>query len=222
MLYIEEVVLLATILVCFGMILKTRIVYRKLVKKRKDAIPFVSPRFDYLWEVRESSLKSCIGYLTLAIGFLNYLSSWTYIYRYVQYTESLEANNLEERNCPIASSWVILSYCSLFQVPLGSLCCMIYTLSCCIKVGNALTFSCPVVMMKLKRKVRGIPQSLDIYADELKFDPEDPGFANYSNASLVNRSEQQLVLIEGPIPAEEHSSIEIENETRMISIGTMF
>lgn len=76
-------------------------------------------------------------------------------------------------------------------------------------------------MMKLKRKVRGIPQSLDIYADELKVDPEDPAFANYFNASLDNRSEQ-LVLIEGPIPAEEHSSIEIENETRMISIGTMF
>ena len=109
------------------------------------------------------SLKSCIGYMTILVGFANYVSSIVYIYWYMKYSKSLDRYNLDDEACEIESSWIVLTYCSLFQIPLGSLCCLIYTLGCMIKVGWALTFLCPGCVTKLKKKRRGIPLSFEHY-----------------------------------------------------------
>ena len=70
--------------------------------------------YDYVWQVREYSVKSCVGYLTLAIGMINYITSCFFIRMYVRYGEAVKNNNLDSLQCEIASAWVLLSYCSLF------------------------------------------------------------------------------------------------------------
>lgn len=89
-------------------------VYKRLMKNQKDTIKSVARRHDYLWQVRQHSLKSCVGYISLLTGMVNYASSINLIGRYWSYNQTLEANGLNVETCEVASSWVIVSYCSLF------------------------------------------------------------------------------------------------------------
>ena len=79
LIYIEEAIILLSILTSLGMVLRTRFVYKQLITRKNGAFDAVSSHFDYCWEVRERSLKSCIGYLTLIIGMGNYVFSMVFI-----------------------------------------------------------------------------------------------------------------------------------------------
>ena len=96
------------------MVLKTRIIFNRLIVKAKGAICRSAPGFDYIWRVRDQSLRSCIGYLTLVGGMANYACSSAYIYLYMAYTGAVAKNNLNSTQCEIASAWAIMSYCTLF------------------------------------------------------------------------------------------------------------
>ena len=75
LLYIEECIILLSILTSLGMIFQTRKVTQRLITKQKGGLNIVTPHYDYSWEVRDRSLKSCIGYFTLTIGAINYAFS---------------------------------------------------------------------------------------------------------------------------------------------------
>ena len=77
--YIEEGIMLLSILSSLGMMFQTKVIFKRLITRKKDALNIVTKHFDYNWEVRERSLKSCIGYLTLAIGAINYIFSMLFI-----------------------------------------------------------------------------------------------------------------------------------------------
>ena len=74
----------------------------------------MAPEYDYVWRVRDISLRSCIGYLTLIVGMTNYVCSCGYIYLYMAYTGAVAENNLDSIQCEIASAWAMLGYCTLF------------------------------------------------------------------------------------------------------------
>ena len=114
LIYIEEVIIFIAILASIGTIFRTKMVYNRLMKNQKNAMKSVSHHNDYLWQVRQHSLKSCVGYIALITGMLNYASSMFLISRYWSYNQTLEANGLNVETCEVASSWVIVSYCSLF------------------------------------------------------------------------------------------------------------
>jgi len=89
--YVEEALLCLQILTSLGMIIKTKSVIKRLILRQKGSINFYSaaPEFDYSWQVRDLSLKSCIGYLTLLTGMINFACSIVYIYFYWAYTEAV-------------------------------------------------------------------------------------------------------------------------------------
>ena len=121
--------------------------------------------------MRERSLKSCIGYLALLIAVGNYCFSIFFISQYMGYSNGLEDNNLDTIECEIASAFGIVSYCSLFQVPLGSITCLIYVCSSCVKTCHSLGFICPITTTMIKKNYWKIPREFDHYAEE-EFDFE--------------------------------------------------
>lgn len=157
------------------MIFTTRSVFKRLVLGQKGGITInsVAPEYDYNWQVRDRSLRSCIGYVTLLGGFANYGCSIAYIYAYWAYTQAVEANNLDSITCEITSSWAILSYCTLFQALLGSLCCLIFISSCCYKSCHALGFICPVFTTRIKKTFKGLPRRYTHYINEFDFECDE-------------------------------------------------
>ena len=84
LIYIEEGIILLSIFTSIGMIFQTKSLLKKLITEKKDAdgkgsLDTVTQNFDYCWEVRDRSLKSCIGYTTLIIGAINYGFSIVFI-----------------------------------------------------------------------------------------------------------------------------------------------
>ena len=169
LIYIEEAIIFFSILGSIGMIFRTRYVYRKLITRRKGAFSAVNLQYDYCWEVRDRSLKSCIGYATLLVGALNYGFSMVFIDQYIAYSQAVEDNNLDSTECEVASAFGIVSYCSLFQVTLGSITCLIYVLSFCVKTCHALGFICPMFTTMIKKNYNGIPREFELYESEFDF-----------------------------------------------------
>ena len=156
------------------MIFRTRHVYKQLITNKKGALSGVSSHFDYCWEVREHSLKSCIGYLTLIVGAINYGFSMVFIDKYMAYSQAVEDSNLESIKCEIASSFAIVSYCSLFQVTLGSITCLIYFCSFLVKACHSLGFVCPNFMTMMKKNIWKIPREFEqLYETEFDFECDE-------------------------------------------------
>ena len=135
----------------------------------------MSSQFDYCWEVRNRSLKSCIGYATLVTGAINYGFSMVFIDQYIAYSQAVEDNNLESTQCEVASAFGIVTYCSLFQVTLGSITCLIFTLSFCLKFCHALGFICPMFTTMIKKNYNKIPREFNLYESEFDFECFDVG-----------------------------------------------
>lgn len=114
--YVEEVIILLSILSSISMILKTKQVFNNLVPRYKESVTRVSSKryFDYLRDVRNSSVKSRVGYAALSIGILNYVSSIVFVSQYMKYSTIVEDNDFDSEECEVASAFVILTYCSLF------------------------------------------------------------------------------------------------------------
>lgn len=104
------------------MIIRTRGVYKRLVesKRRKkessatNVLDAITEYFDYCWEVRERSLKSCIGYAALIVGAVNYVISIAFIAMFVEYGEVAEGHELDKVECEIVGSTAIYTYCAIF------------------------------------------------------------------------------------------------------------
>ena len=165
-LYFEEAVILLTIIACIGMIIRTKQMYSRIIISRKAFKRFTDTTytFDYLRSVREGSLLTVIGITTLLISLANYVASAIYIYNYVSYIEALERNHIQKTDCEVASAWVILTYCSLFEVLPGTLCFLIICISCHCKVCYAAWFLCPVCHTSIKKRLKGYPQQFDHYS----------------------------------------------------------
>ena len=73
----------------------------------------------------------------------------------------VDDNNLDSLECEVASAFAIVSYCSLFQVTLGSITCLIYICSSCIKTCHSLGFICPLFTNVVKKKYWSIPREFD-------------------------------------------------------------
>ena len=172
MIYVMEAILFLSIVTTLGMIMRTRNMYNgqnKLNKGIATTMQNVSPHHDYLWKTRELSLKSWIGYPTLLVGMTNYVCSMVYIREYVKYNSSVEDNELDAIKCEIAGSWVIVSYCSLFQVMLGSLTVLLFVLSFLLKACHAIGFAFPMITTRFKKSWWGIPRDFGHYANEFDF-----------------------------------------------------
>ena len=171
--FIEEGILCLSILTSLGMIVKTRSIFNQLIMRQKGALCLVAPEFDYNWQVRDLSLKSCIGYLTLVVSMSNFACSIGYIYLYFHYTDLVAENNLDSNQCEFASAWAILSYCILFQATLGTLCCLIYILSGCLKTCHAIGFICPIITTRIKKCCLKIPRDFGHYQNEFNFECDE-------------------------------------------------
>ena len=174
--YIEECILISSILCCFGMIIRSRNVYawsKTRAKKTHAAEYKLTNHYDYLWEIREKGIKSCIGYTTLITGMINYFISMVLCSQYVKYRKLVEENDLDALNCEVFGSWVIVSYCTLFQISLGSLACTCFISSFCLKACHALGFICPLITKTIKKGYWGLPQTFEHYEGEFNFDIED-------------------------------------------------
>ena len=121
------------------------------------------------------ALRSCVGYSALLVGMLNFAWSIYFVYRYMNFVYLVEDNDFDTQTCEIESAWVIVSYCSLFQIPLGSLVCLIYTLSCLIKACHGMFFACPGLTTAIKKKWWRIPSSLEHYNGEFDFEYSEDG-----------------------------------------------
>lgn len=68
-----------------------------------------------------------------------------------------------------------MRYCSLLQVPLGSLCFVIYTCSFLIKVFHlvAAVFCCPNLTTAFKKRWHSVPLQFDHYDGEFDFEIDD-------------------------------------------------
>ena len=132
-----------------------------------------TPHFDYVWEVREKSVKSCIGYVSLFLGMLNYATSMYFISQYVDYNNTVEDLDLDEAACELESAWVMVSYCSLFQVLLGSMTCLAYIMSCFLKTCYAAFFACPGFTTNCKKKYWKIPTTFNHYESEFDFECDE-------------------------------------------------
>ena len=87
------------------------------------------------------------------------------------YSRVLEDNNLDSEACEIASSFGIVSYCSLFQVSLGSITCLIFFCSFLVKACHSAGFLCPIIVTLMKKKIWKIPTEFDqAYENEFDFE----------------------------------------------------
>ena len=167
--YIEEGILCLSILTSLGMILKTKRVFSRIIMQ-PSAKMSAAPEYDYVWRVRDLSLRSCIGYLSLILSMTNYICSCGYIYLYMAYSGAVADNNLDSIQCEIASAWAMLGYCTLFQATLGTLCCLIFISSCCLKSLHALGFICPLTTTWIKKRLLSLPHRYEHYRDEFDFE----------------------------------------------------
>ena len=173
--HLMQAMIVLTFFTSLGMIVQTKYVFRKLTKKQEGSVMTGESNYcDYLWVVREHSLRSVVGYTALVIGILNYLCSIAFIREYVIFTDLMQTHGLDLRNCEVESAWVITSYCCLFQVPLGSLCCLIFHASCCVKFWHAFVFTfCPLCLTRFKKTYNKIPRQFGHYSGEFSFECEE-------------------------------------------------
>ena len=104
-----------------------------------------------------------MGYLTLAIGMINYAFSIYFIVQYMGYSQTVEDNNFDIDECEVNSAFVILSYCSLFQVTLGTIACLTFITSFLLKGCHAISFAFPITAAKFKKTWHGIPRDFAHY-----------------------------------------------------------
>ena len=115
-----------------GMILRTRNIFNRLITKQPvnirptkskyptfeqtqpSQMPARTSTYDYVWEIRELSVKSPIGYSALLVGISNYVCSMIYISHYMDYSKLVESYGFNSEECEISSAFVIVSYCCLF------------------------------------------------------------------------------------------------------------
>ena len=103
---------------------------------------------------------------------LNYAGSCAVSWYYMKYDNLLESNKLDTTVCEVAGAWVIVSYCLLFQITLGTLTCFMYVTSALLKGIHAAGFACPGPTTCLKKCFLRIPRDFDHYSQELVFDLE--------------------------------------------------
>ena len=77
------------------------------------------------------------------------------------YSWVLEDNDLDSEACEIAASFGIVNYCSLFQVSLGSITCLIYFFSFLVKACHSAGFLCPIIVTMMKKKIFKISTEFD-------------------------------------------------------------
>ena len=86
----------------------------------------------------------------------------------------LQDNNLDAEACEIAASFGIVSYCSLFQVSLGSITCLIFFCSFLVKACHSAGFLCPISVTLMKKKIFKISTEFDsAYENEFDFECGD-------------------------------------------------
>ena len=88
------------------MIILSKNVFNRMIAKKKGKLILSKEEmsrsadcFDYIKEVREKSVKSCIGYITLAVGMLNYTTSMFFISEYIDYNNTVDGLNLDQTEC---------------------------------------------------------------------------------------------------------------------------
>ena len=133
----------------------------------------MAPEFDYNWTVRISSLRSWIGYLTLAVGAANFMCSIGYVYIYFLYKDVVVKNGQSEVSCEMAAQWTIFCYCAFIQAAPGTLCCVIYILCSALKTCHAVGFICPLITTKIKKNCLRIPTNFGHYQDEFDFECDE-------------------------------------------------
>lgn len=146
-----------SLLASLGMVFRSRNVYNRFVTRSKFSITSAGKRYDYLWRTRDQILKSWIGYVTLFVGMLNFLTSINYMREYAIYSKLLQENNFDETGCEVAGSWIVLSYCFFFQVALGSICVLMCTAALLAKGLPAIGIACPYYTSLCRKCIRGIP-----------------------------------------------------------------
>ena len=159
--YFAEFMLCMSMITSLGMVLRSRNVFNRVVTKQKYAMTSASSsrRFDYMWQVRDQSVKSWIGYLALFIGLLNYFTSINYAREYILYSNELKEHNLDEITCEVAGSWIILSYSILFEVALGTVFFLICITFILVTGLPAIGIGCPVWTINMRKRMRGLPRN---------------------------------------------------------------
>ena len=105
---------------------------------------------------------------------INYGFSMIFIDQYMAYSQAVEDNNLDLEKCEIASSFGIVSYCSLFQVTLGSITCLTYFCSFIVKACHSAGFICPIFVTMMKKSIWKIPKNFEqLYQAEFDFDCDE-------------------------------------------------
>jgi len=132
-----------------------------------------TPHWDYTYWVREHGVRSCLGHVTLVIAISNYVFSINFVRQYVLFSVMVENNNLDSVDCEVPSALFIVTYCSLFQIPLGSLVCIIYIFSFLIKFIYACFFLCPLITTKFKKIYWRIPRDFTHYSNTFDFTCDD-------------------------------------------------
>ena len=67
----------------------------------------------------------------------------------------------------------MVSYCSLFQVFLGSMVCLLYIFSALLKTCHAIGFACPGITTRFKKFYRKIPRTFSHYEMEFDFECDE-------------------------------------------------
>ena len=111
----------------------------------------VTPTHDYLWAVKQHTLKSYIGYFTLLLALANYVCSIFLIKQYMEYMKTVANHSLDALACEVPAAWIIVSYSSLFEVTMGSILLVICVLGLLIKGCHALCIICPTTTQRVKK-----------------------------------------------------------------------
>jgi hypothetical protein len=114
-----------------------------------------------------------MGHITLFIAICNYVFSINFVRQYVIYNVMVEQNNLDAVKCEVPSASFFVGFCSLFQIPLGSLICILYISSFMVKFIYACFFLCPLITTKFKKIYWRIPRDFAQYSNSFDFNCDD-------------------------------------------------
>ena len=97
--YASEGILSFSVIASIAMLIRTKKIYSRNTNPDKSQILSVSasvtPQWDYLWQVREAALRSCVGYSALLVGMLNFAWSIYFVYRYMKFVYLVEDNDFD-------------------------------------------------------------------------------------------------------------------------------
>jgi len=114
-----------------------------------------------------------MGHVTLVIAIANYVFSVNFVRQYVLYSVMVDSNDLDPMKCEVPCTSMFVIYSSLFQIPLGSLVCIIYILSFLVKFIYACFFLCPLITTKFKKTYFRIPRDFSHYSNTFDFTCDD-------------------------------------------------